>query len=300
MPSPKVLALDMDGTLCTAANEITPATEAALREFAAQPGQHVVLATGRSVKGCTEVVDRYRLPVKYCVAVDGAVILAAPNWDIVWSNGGLSGGCAARLIDAFTSAVPSAHFGLQTYKGYDTAMVSSERYIELVEQSSPAFGRDLRRNSDPPVQGFAAAASVLDSVGFLRVIQDKAAADRDGERMTQEELLAAMQPALATENDPKLRLTTSMVAGGVLVRSSMNDKSLALAKLSEQLGIPPAEFCCCGDESNDHGMFRWAGWSLSPANATPETKALAKEVYRAPPKKYSRDSRDCPVVYMYN
>ena len=33
-----------------------------------------------------------------------------------------------------------------------------------------------------------------------------------------------------------------------------------------------------GDERNDEGMFRWAGWSVSPSNATAATKELAKEV----------------------
>ena len=89
----KCLALDMDGTLCTVANEITPSTLAALRSFA-NAGGLIVIATGRSggrstsnlpvpccvhndrfserlravpVRGATSVIDRYRLRYTTCM-----------------------------------------------------------------------------------------------------------------------------------------------------------------------------------------------------------------------------------------
>ena len=66
--TPKLVALDIDGTLFTnvpstgqVEEEIRPAVVAAVRR-AYDAGAHVVLATGRSTFGITDVWDQLVLP----------------------------------------------------------------------------------------------------------------------------------------------------------------------------------------------------------------------------------------------
>ena len=83
----RCLALDMDGTVCTSSNTISPATVEALTAFSAGGGT-VLVATGRSVSAATEVVDKFLSGVvEYCVCMDGAVIVQAPDWRVVHRDG---------------------------------------------------------------------------------------------------------------------------------------------------------------------------------------------------------------------
>jgi hydroxymethylpyrimidine pyrophosphatase-like HAD family hydrolase len=52
-------------------------------------------------------------------------------------------------------------------------------------------------------------------------------------------------------------------------------KGLALAKLTEQLGVDPRRTLAVGDYDNDVGMFRAAAFGIAVANASPAAKAAA-------------------------
>ncbi|HEU4566816.1 MAG TPA: HAD hydrolase family protein, partial [Marmoricola sp.] len=91
---PKVIALDVDGTLLrwvdgtgASAEIITPAVrDAVCRAYDA--GAHIVLASGRSPHGVTRVADLLGLPREgadrlWLVASNGAVILRYPPMDVV-------------------------------------------------------------------------------------------------------------------------------------------------------------------------------------------------------------------------
>ena len=141
-PRTKVLALDMDGTLCTVGNEISPDTLAALTDFAVSGGS-VLIATGRSVSAATEVVDAY-LPgiIEYCVAMDGACVVQAPDWDVVWSAG-FTGAELARLLRAIDAAVPGCYFGALPLAGADSDLVSGEGYVDLLRSSDAVFAQGI-------------------------------------------------------------------------------------------------------------------------------------------------------------
>jgi hypothetical protein len=106
---------------------------------------------------------------------------------VVHQTGGLRGAAAARLCAAAAGAISGQlHFGAQTYRGYDTAMVSSERYIELVARSHPEMAADIRRNPAPVVPrgtSFQDALLATDGaagpagVGFLRIVCELPATD---------------------------------------------------------------------------------------------------------------------------
>ena len=56
-PKPKIIALDLDGTMLTYEKKITPRTYAALEKAAAQ-GHYVVPATGRALHALLDSVLR--------------------------------------------------------------------------------------------------------------------------------------------------------------------------------------------------------------------------------------------------
>ncbi len=55
-------------------------------------------------------------------------------------------------------------------------------------------------------------------------------------------------------------------------------KKNALARLCEDLGVPPARVLAVGDSRNDVPMLRWAGIGVAMGNAQPDVKAAVEHV----------------------
>lgn len=72
MPRYRLLAIDVDGTLVNSSDELTPATQAALRSATAA-GIHVVLATGRRYSHTLHLVQPLGISVPLATA-GGALI----------------------------------------------------------------------------------------------------------------------------------------------------------------------------------------------------------------------------------
>jgi hydroxymethylpyrimidine pyrophosphatase-like HAD family hydrolase len=103
---PKVIALDIDGTLLKWEDgeheEVitAPVLEAVTRAYDA--GAHIVLASGRSPHGMTRIADLFGLPREgedrlWVVASNGAVILRYPPMDVVHEEA-FDAGPAVRAI----------------------------------------------------------------------------------------------------------------------------------------------------------------------------------------------------------
>jgi HAD superfamily hydrolase (TIGR01484 family) len=69
---PRLVALDVDGTLVNEENRLSPAVSEAVRALVAR-GIHAVVTTGRAVPGAIEVVERLGLPDGMAVCSNGAV-----------------------------------------------------------------------------------------------------------------------------------------------------------------------------------------------------------------------------------
>ena len=73
--SPKLLALDVDGTLVDWDNMMSPSVRAAVRQ-AAEAGAHVVISTGRSVPGVLDAAGQLGFDDGLAVASNGSVVFA--------------------------------------------------------------------------------------------------------------------------------------------------------------------------------------------------------------------------------
>ncbi|MDR3085726.1 MAG: HAD-IIB family hydrolase, partial [Christensenellaceae bacterium] len=67
-------------------------------------------------------------------------------------------------------------------------------------------------------------------------------------------------------------------AGNIEVMAEGVDKGEGLAALAAGLRLSMEEVMVLGDNENDAGMFRAAGLPVAMGNATPEIKALARDV----------------------
>ena len=206
--------------------------------------------------------------------MDGGCVVQAPDWDMIWSDG-FAGKTVARLLRAIEAAVPGCCFGALPLAGdsHDSDTVSAPEYLELLQSSNSEHAAGILRRGTPRVSAdFIGEMEEVDAMGWIRVLHpggDQAA------------LLAALAPVVEQENDnygSQVTAGASVIAGGVMLRKGTTNKSVGLTAMAGRLGFTADEVCGFGDESNDWGMFGWAGHSISPSNATPETKTHAAQV----------------------
>lgn len=71
---PKIIALDVDGTLLNSAHAILPSTKQALTRLA-DDGHHILLATARPPKSVANIVKQLGIPEAMFIALNGATVV---------------------------------------------------------------------------------------------------------------------------------------------------------------------------------------------------------------------------------
>ena len=77
MFTPKIIALDLDGTLFSSSGEVTPYTKEQIRK-AAGKGTAIVISTGRPFTGLPFDVAK-ELGIQYAITANGAAALRTKN-----------------------------------------------------------------------------------------------------------------------------------------------------------------------------------------------------------------------------
>lgn len=260
------------------------------------------------------MVDKF-LPglVDHCICMDGACIVQAPNWDIVYEQSYTGPQIAGLLREIYSAAGGSVHFGAHPLSAYDEIeFVSSDVHLDWVrgcavgDQTAQAQGFAqmlLRRSEEAQAHGkdrlrvsedFIGEVEASAVGGWFRVVLEEgstAAGGRENlaenggvqEQQSSDQLLQIVEPMIArfnAEHGEMVRCYSSSMPGAVMLRpsSATVNKATGLTYMAELLGLTPAQFCTFGDEFNDNEMHEWAGHSISPVNAKPETKRRAAEV----------------------
>jgi Cof subfamily protein (haloacid dehalogenase superfamily) len=243
----RLVALDIDGTLLTSANRLSPAVAAAVRAVA-ERGVAVALATGRWYESARRWAGRLGL--------------AAP----IISHNGARITCPARDEDLLRLPLPlepartiarymddrgiHAHLtvGPYTYMrprpDLDPARLPSE--IRLVTAFAPYV-------TEPPL-----SLLVFDPEG-----------------------ISALPAVFQDRFQGSLRFTvnhTSGTADHLTVHHPAADKGRALARVCAHLGVPPEQTLAIGDAESDTAMFAVAGLAVAMGNATDAVKARATVV----------------------
>ncbi|MBQ9044452.1 MAG: HAD family phosphatase [Oscillospiraceae bacterium] len=256
-PTPKLIALDLDGTLLTYEKQITPRTYAALEEAAAQ-GHYIVPATGRALHALPDPVKA--LPfVRYAITINGACV-----------SDGATGEKLLRCEIDRDRALEIMEFAKNydcMYDCYWNDTGWSERaFLERIDY----FNRDeavrklilqTRRPVDDLFQKVRAEMDTVQKVQLcFREIDERNAAWMD---------IATAFPDVAA---------TASFRNNLEINHKMATKGNALRFLARHLGLNERDTIAFGDSSNDLPMLQSAGVGVAMGNADPAVKAVCSAV----------------------
>lgn len=234
---PRLVALDLDGTLLTSDKRLTSRGRAAVRELNRR-GVRVVLCTGRPPRSSLGYAAELGLSEPYLCFNGAAVVDPAGGRMRVRHHldPAVAGAALARLKAAF----PGVTAALETDGGWflDPGGGRSERL-------------DARFGDDEPT-AVGPIASRLDG-GAIKLL-----ASLDG--------VEARELAEAVRDLPLQRTWSSPSMLELL--DPHVDKRSALEELCAELGVARAEVAAFGDQRNDMEMIAWAGIGVAMANAS--------------------------------
>jgi 5-amino-6-(5-phospho-D-ribitylamino)uracil phosphatase len=239
---PRLVALDIDGTLVQPGDTLRPAVRNAV-DRAARSGAYVVLATGRCAEEATDTLRQLELDSAHAICSNGALTMRYPDRVTIRSQT-FDPGDVLRLV---LSHVPNAciafddpEFGyLVTEYFPEGELLGPQRIRPIQSLYGRRVPRVIVRDLDRPLKEF------MDLVARLEI---RGASYRVG-----------------------FNSWLDLGPEGV-------NKAVALAALAADLGVAPADCLAIGDGRNDIEMLQWAGRGVAMAEAPPEVKASADDV----------------------
>ncbi len=260
-PPPRLIAIDVDGTLLPTNSQIISERNALALRAAQEAGITVVIATGRR--------PAYTVPLLTRLGLRADTPLIASNGAVLSTLGG-------GVIDRCHMPARVARGLCGVLRPFGSVVFTFDRpgRGELVlEDLEAAHGRiamwvETNRNAievvkplelalvdgDDPVQGMAAG-----TVSEMR----------EAEKALKASEWSAQCESVRTEYPARDISILDLLPPGV-------SKGWALERLAARLGVDRRETMAIGDNWNDLGMLEWAGQGIVMANATEELRTLAK------------------------
>jgi Cof subfamily protein (haloacid dehalogenase superfamily) len=249
---PRLVALDIDGTLLAPGNVLAPAAARALGRAVAA-GATVVLASGRVFVSTAGWAERLGLTGPL-IAYNGALVRTHPGGETWWHQPVPLP--AARRVAA---ACRANGWYLQVYVD-DRLLVPwhDARTDEYARTAGVPFVVDAAGVYDPPAEPTK-----------LLVIEPP-------------ERMAAVRATLAAAaGDERLEMATSFPHYLEITAPGIS-KGVALTAVARRLGVPRAAILAVGDGRNDLSLLQAAGVGVAVANADPALRAAAQRVTAAP------------------
>jgi Cof subfamily protein (haloacid dehalogenase superfamily) len=260
-PPPRLIAIDVDGTLLPTNSQIISERNTRALRAAQEAGITVVIATGRR--------PAYTVPLLTGLGLRADTPLIASNGAVLSTLGG-------GVIDRCHMPARVARGLCGVLRPFGSVVFTFDRpgRGELVlEDLEAAHGRiamwvETNRNAievvkplelalvdgDDPVQGMAAG-----TIGEMR----------EAEKALKASEWSAECESVRTEYPARDISILDLLPPGV-------SKGWALERLAARLGVDRKETMAIGDNWNDLGMLEWAGQGIVMANATEELRTLAK------------------------
>jgi len=255
----RLLALDVDGTLLTSANELPEANRLALHR-AHRAGLTVCLCTGRSYCETRPVIEQIGLDLDVVVCVFGAIISDARTGQTLrrWP---MARQTAVRLI-GFLRSLGHPVLVLQ-----DPTEAGTDYYYIPGQRNRPAYERWLRLTPTTirQVETWPADAPEPLRIGIVE--------EPDRIEALRAELRAKFHP-------DELRHNAIFAPNyGLYVLECFApevSKWHALRQLAQDRGIRPEQIVAIGDDINDLEMIREAGLGVAMGNAVPAIRQVAR------------------------
>ena len=240
--APKMLALDVDGTLVDFEDQMTDRVRRTVRT-ARDAGLHVVISTGRSTPGVMDAVDKLGLDKGLAVASNGAVTFSYSPVELL-STVTFDARETVKLVlehvpDAAV-AVEEVGRGYRINKAFPAGEISGEMIVQSVEELvAEPVTRVIIRSPGQSAEEFAELAERLGLHGISYFVGYTAWLD------------------LAPE--------------GV-------SKASGLESICARLGLDASDVLAIGDGLNDLEMLRWAGRGVAMGGSLPQVIEAADDV----------------------
>ncbi|MFI9485245.1 HAD family hydrolase [Promicromonospora sp. NPDC052451] len=240
LAGPTLIACDIDGTLLRTGHPVSAAVRSAVAQVLAA-GQHLVLATGRSLVGALPVAVQLGLPDAWIVASNGAVTAHLVGTDYEVTD--LHAIEPETVVRHAVAAVPGILIATEIVGiGYRVNHPFPEGELNGEQHQVPAL-LDLWAESTPRLALHAPEVHTL--VPALRELGLTAIATRP-------DWVDVTPPALS--------------------------KASALEKVRAALGVQDDATAALGDGENDLEMLAWATTSVAMGHAPDRVRAAADRV----------------------
>ena len=251
--APRLVALDIDGTLLVnspetglVTDEVRPAVVEAVRT-AYDAGAHIVLATGRSTFGITDIWDLLGLPPEggsaLAVASNGSVVFRYPPVEVVSTVTFDASEIVRRLLEEVPDAavaVEEVGVGYRLNRAFPDGEITGRMTLQSVDDLvAEPVTRVILRDPHSSEEEFLELAEKLGLHGTNYFIGWTAWLD--------------------------------IAPDGV-------SKASALAEVACSLGVAQADVLAIGDGRNDIDMLRWAGRGVAMGQAPLEVQSAADDV----------------------
>lgn len=243
---PKLVAIDLDGTLLRDDQTISEANTAALRE-AGELGVRIVLATGRPPRTVGPTYQKLGLTTLE-IDHNGALIFDRPAGKVLYHQP-LPAVTARKVVGLAQSVDPRLAVGAEVIDHLFTAQRHGAEAIQRdpgLKQQTAAAGLDEALQGPVTKLLFLGSADALGEIQ-MRLAQDMA--DHVAVAFTHQRLL-------------------QVVAAGV-------NKATALAKVARYYGVAQEQVMAIGDAPNDREMLAWAGRGVVLENGWPDVRRVA-------------------------
>jgi 5-amino-6-(5-phospho-D-ribitylamino)uracil phosphatase len=239
---PRLVALDIDGTLVDRNGSLPPAVAAAVANVV-RAGVPVVLSTGRSWHGTKGVFDELGLPPGPTVCSNGAVVVRYPPQEI---------------IKAITFDPRPVITQVQN--------VAPGTLIAVEE-----IGRGYRLNDRFPGD---------DLTGELIIEDAEQLSSRPVTRVILRDPTRSEEEFLALARHLGMHGVTYFIGWGSWLDIAPDgvNKATALAEVAAGFGVSSADVLALGDGRNDIEMLRWAGRGVAIGDAPDEVKGAADHI----------------------
>lgn len=239
--TPKLVALDIDGTLVDGYGHLPPEIHEAVQRVV-EAGVPVVMSTGRSWLGAKEVRDQLGLPAGWSVVSNGAVVVTDPPFRIMHETRF----DPSDVVRQVAELAPDARIAVQD-------------------------GADWRVNRHFP-DGELTGVVNIETIEELASREVARVVIRQPE--SSEEVFAELVARLGLQEVAYFvgwSAWLDIAPRGV-------DKAHGLAVVCDALGIDRADVLALGDGRNDIEMLEWAGRGVAIGDAADEVKAAADHV----------------------
>lgn len=250
--SVKLIAIDMDGTLLTPQNQISPAVKAAIAA-AREKGVQVVLATGRPYIG----VERYLMELDlqqegcYCITNNGALVQRTVNGDCVAQT-------ALSFDDYLYFEALACKLGVHFHAlDFNFVYTANKDISPYTIHESHLTGMPLK---------YRAVEEMDRSLTFPKVMM-----------IDEPEILDRAISQLPPEAFERYTIMKSAEYYLEILDKRVN-KGEGVKMLAEHLGILRESVMTLGDQQNDLAMIRYAGIGVAMGNAIDEVKEASQFV----------------------